>query len=98
MEEKAPGSSRRVVFSSQLCDLVTYTQSNHSSTTISFCFEQLLSLAIYSARKTAESFSEGAIYLDNYFGDGNYKQSPRAYSLSCWDICSSVVVAKRSFA
>lgn len=91
------GSSRRVAFSSQLCDLVTSTQSNHSSPIISSCSEQLLSLALYSARKTAESFSEGAIYLDNYFGDGNYKQSPQASWLSCWDICSSVV-AKHSFA
>lgn len=77
-------------------NIVTETLSNHSSTIFS-CFEQSLSLAIYSARKTAESFSEGAIYLDNYFEDGSYKQSSPACWLSCWNICYSAV-AKHSFA
>lgn len=81
----------------QLRDVVTQTQSNHSSTIISSGCEQLLRLAIYSARKTAESFSEGAIYLDNNFGDRNCKRSPHEYWLSCWDICSPVV-AKHSLA
>lgn len=63
--------------------LQTQTPSNHPAA-ISFCFEQLLGLAIYSARKTAESFSEGKIiYLDNYFEDGNYKRSLMVKLLKC---------------
>lgn len=63
--------------------LRTQTPANHPAA-ISFCFEQLLGLAIYSARKTAESFSEGKIiYLDNYFEDGNYKRSLMGKLLKC---------------